>query len=71
MKQYQWQLSASIFKGRLHILDEISMVSCSDCQLLAMQAAEARNVHDKAFGGLSVIVAGDFAQLPPMTGPSL
>ncbi|KAJ7130031.1 hypothetical protein C8R43DRAFT_896365 [Mycena crocata] len=31
----------------------------------------ARNLPDEAFGGLNVIVAGDFAQLPPMSGPSL
>jgi hypothetical protein len=52
-------------------LDELSMVSCNDLQLLATQAAKARNIHDSTFGGLSVIAAGDFTQLPPTTGPSL
>ncbi len=52
-------------------LDEISMVSCNDFQTLATQAAKARNIHDDSFGSLNMIVAGDFAQLPPMTGPPL
>lgn len=52
-------------------LDEVSMVSCTDLQVLACQAAKARNIHDVPFGGLSAIFAGDFAQLPPTTGASL
>ncbi|KAJ7710362.1 hypothetical protein B0H17DRAFT_1155407 [Mycena rosella] len=47
------------------------MVSCNDLQTLASQAAKARNIHDIEFGGLSVILAGDFAQLPPTGGPAL
>jgi hypothetical protein len=53
------------------LLDELSMVSCEDLQLLASQAAKARNVHDVEFGNLNVIFAGDFAQLPPVTGRAL
>jgi hypothetical protein len=53
------------------LLDEISMVSCEDFQLLASQAAKARNIHDIEFGGLNVLVGGDFAQLPPTSGSSL
>jgi hypothetical protein len=52
-------------------LDEISMVSCTDLQLIATQAAKARNIHDTSFGSLSFITAGDFTQLPPTTGASL
>ncbi|KAJ7828417.1 hypothetical protein B0H13DRAFT_1656304, partial [Mycena leptocephala] len=47
------------------------MVSCEDLQILASQAAKARNIHDLEFGGLSVILAGDFAQLPPVSGHAL
>ncbi|KAJ7725445.1 hypothetical protein B0H16DRAFT_1665848 [Mycena metata] len=47
------------------------MVSGNDFQLLATQAAKVRNIHDDSFGALSMIVAGDFAQLPPMSGPLL
>lgn len=53
------------------LLDELSMVSCEDLHVLASQAAKARNTHDVEFGGLSVILAGDFAQLPPVSGHAL
>ncbi|KAJ7143172.1 hypothetical protein C8R43DRAFT_892056, partial [Mycena crocata] len=47
------------------------MVSCSELQTLSSQAAKSRNRHDVEFGGLNLIVAGDFAQLPPTKGFSL
>lgn len=53
------------------LLDEISMCSCNDLQLIASQAAKARNVHDIPFGGINMIYAGDFAQLPPTGGTRL
>lgn len=43
------------------------MVSCEDLQTLA----KARNIHDVKLGGLNIIVAGDFAQLPPVSGYAL
>ncbi|KAJ6487816.1 hypothetical protein C8R45DRAFT_827775, partial [Mycena sanguinolenta] len=43
-------------------------MSCNDLHILSSQAAKARNVHDIEFGGLSVLLAGDFGQLPPTTG---
>jgi ATP-dependent DNA helicase PIF1 len=53
------------------LLDEVSMVSCEDLQTLASQAAMAQNIHDVEFGGLNLILAGDFAQLPPVSGRAL
>jgi hypothetical protein len=51
--------------------DDISMASCNDPQLLATQAAKARNIHGDSFGSLNMVVAGHFVQLPSTTGPSL
>jgi hypothetical protein len=44
------------------------MLSCHDLYHIACQIAVALNVHDQPFGGLSMIFAGDFAQLPPVAG---
>jgi hypothetical protein len=53
-------------------LDEISMVSCHDLYKICAQLAKAFNVHEEPFGGINMIFAGDFAQLPPpMNAPSL
>lgn len=53
------------------LLDEISMVSTNNIHDICSNLAKSRNLHDEPFGGLSMIFAGDFAQLPPTTGPSL
>ncbi|KAJ2916281.1 hypothetical protein MD484_g4135, partial [Candolleomyces efflorescens] len=52
-------------------LDEISMVSCQEFYLIDARLKELCKKFDVAFGGLSMIVAGDFAQLPPAGGLSL
>lgn len=48
------------------IIDEISMVSADLLELLDMIAREVKGEKDKAFGGIQLILAGDFHQLPPI-----
>ena len=48
--------------------DEVSMLSCQDMYKISCQIAKSLNVHDQAFGGMNMIFAGDFAQLPPVMG---
>jgi hypothetical protein len=52
-------------------LDEVSMLACHDLYKISSQLAKARNTMDIPFGGLNMIFAGDFAQLPPVGGDSL
>lgn len=52
-------------KARVLIIDEISMLNFEIFELLDAIARGARNV-DEPFGGLHVIVVGDFMQLPPV-----
>ncbi|KAF5328283.1 hypothetical protein D9611_014755 [Ephemerocybe angulata] len=52
-------------------MDEISMVSCQDLYLIDKRLKDVTTLEDMPFGGLSIIVAGDFAQLPPARGLSL
>lgn len=63
-------------RAKLHgveyvFLDEISMVGCDELHNISARLAHIRNVHDVAFGGMNVIFAGDFAQLPPVGGNAL
>lgn len=46
-------------------VDEISMLSCQELYRISAQLCKAFKRHDVPFGGKSVILAGDFAQLPP------
>ncbi|KAJ3557014.1 hypothetical protein NM688_g1702 [Phlebia brevispora] len=46
-------------------IDEISMVGCKDMYDISAQLANAFNLPLQSFAGKHVIVAGDFAQLPP------
>ncbi|EAU84997.2 hypothetical protein CC1G_04093 [Coprinopsis cinerea okayama7 len=52
-------------------MDEISMMSCYDMYRISRRLCDARNRADLPFGGINIIFAGDFAQLPPTTGHSL
>ena len=49
-------------------LDEVSMLSCHDMYKISAQMAKASNQYNTPFGGKNVILAGDFAQLPPVAG---
>ncbi|OBZ70653.1 ATP-dependent DNA helicase pif1, partial [Grifola frondosa] len=47
-------------------VDEISMVSCCDLYQISSQLTKAFCIPSEAFGGKSIIFAGDFAQLSPV-----
>ena len=50
---------------KILIVDEISMLSATVFQLLEALARRLRS-NDKAFGGIQLIMCGDFFQLPPV-----
>ena len=52
-------------------VDEVSMVSCRDMYIISKQLALSQANADIAFGGVNVIFAGDFAQLPPVMAKPL
>jgi hypothetical protein len=49
-------------------LDEVSMLSCSDMYRICAQLAKSTGDPEQTFGGINMIFAGDFAQLPPVFG---
>ena len=52
-------------------VDEVSMISCRDIYTISKQLALSLNNKNDAFGGMNIIFAGDFAQLPPVMSKSL
>ena len=52
-------------------LDEVSMLSCHDLYRVSATAANATSFLDEPFGGINMIFAEDFAQLPPVNGSAL
>lgn len=48
------------------LIDEVSMVGCKLMASISEALAEAKG-QETAFGGMNVILAGDFAQLPPVS----
>ena len=57
------------FEGVNYIfLDEVSMLSCHDMYRISSRLSKILNVSDLPFGGMNMLFAGDFAQLPPAIG---
>ncbi|KAF2767453.1 hypothetical protein EJ03DRAFT_260937, partial [Teratosphaeria nubilosa] len=48
------------------LIEEVSMIDCQLFDILDQICRTARNVPDKPFGGLQVVVVGDFFQMPPV-----
>jgi hypothetical protein len=44
------------------------MLSCHDMYKISAQLCKVMNEPTKPFGGLNMLFAGDFAQLPPPVG---
>jgi hypothetical protein len=49
-------------------MDEVSMLSCHDMYKISSQLCKVMNAATVPFGGLNMLFAGDFAQLPPPVG---
>ncbi len=65
--------SLSEVKGHLQgvnyvFLDEVSMLSCMDLYKISACLVMCMNKAELLFGGMNMIFAGDFAQLPPAIG---
>jgi PIF1-like helicase len=49
-------------------LDEVSMLSCREMYLISTRLAQVLNNTEMLFGGMNMIFARDFTQLPPVIG---
>ncbi|KIK62224.1 hypothetical protein GYMLUDRAFT_58412 [Collybiopsis luxurians FD-317 M1] len=50
------------------VVDEVSMLTCTDMYKISETLARIRSKHEDPFGGMNMIFSGDFAQLPPAIG---
>lgn len=62
-KKYLWK---RFEKARVLIIDEISMLHANQLDVVEQICRKFKR-NDKPFGGLQVILSGDFFQLPPVT----
>ncbi|MFH1178107.1 MAG: helix-turn-helix domain-containing protein [bacterium] len=60
-------IAKRITKAKVLIIEEISMLSAATFEMADKICREVRR-SDKPFGGLTVILVGDFFQLPPIMG---
>ena len=68
-KQSEYDKIRENLRGVEYIfIDEVSMISCHDMYRICARLTKTYNVHEKPFGGMNMIFAGDFAQLPPAKG---
>jgi hypothetical protein len=73
INEYTKMSCMSQIKSRLEgveyvFLDEVSMLSARDMYKISYQLSCVLNIYDKPFGGMNMVFAGDFAQLPPAIG---
>ncbi|MFA5773309.1 MAG: AAA family ATPase [Candidatus Paceibacterota bacterium] len=61
-KKYLWK---RFEKARVLIIDEVSMLHASQLDMVEKVCRRFKR-NDKSFGGLQVILSGDFFQLPPI-----
>jgi hypothetical protein len=52
-------------------IDEVSMIACHELYSISARLAQITGMHDAPFGGMNIILAGDFAQLSPVFGSPL
>jgi hypothetical protein len=52
-------------------MDEVSMIGCIHLYQICERMSIAMKKEDQAFGGINMIFAGDFAQLPPVAASPL
>jgi hypothetical protein len=57
-------------KLKVVVIDEVSMIQCELLVLLDSRL-KAMYQHDVMFGGVSILLLGDFMQMPPVKGHSL
>lgn len=60
------KIRKKVLETDLLVIDEISMAEPRLVDLLDLMCRKIRNVHDKAFGGMQVILVGDYFQIPPV-----
>ena len=54
-------------KARVLVLDEVSMIDGELFNALDAIGREVRKCHSKPFGGIQLVLSGDFFQLPPVS----